>query len=137
MASKEKETQKDTPDSANESVGEATQGTIQEIETHSPQAQIAGKLAAAISPAIAREIISGNISFAALTVIVDDKFSCTFPFSQLPTTKASEQEVEVIKLNNAKATMLAALEFSRTAGLFKSRSMRFFEDGYFETLGNK
>ena len=137
MASKEKETQKEAQENVSEPMVEGSQTTIQEIETHSPQAQLAGKLAAAISPAIAREIINGNISFAALTVIVDDKFSCTFPFNQLPTTKASEQEIEAIKLNNAKATMLAALEVSRTAGLFKSRSMRFFEDGYFENLGNK
>lgn len=102
------------------------------LENASPQGQIAGRLAAAISPAIAREIMAGKISFAALTVIVDDKFSCTFPFYQIPTQKSSEEEANELRLNNAKSTMLAALEFSRTAGVFKNRSMQIFEDGHFE-----
>lgn len=103
------------------------------LENASPQAQIAGRLAAAISPAVAREIMGGKVSFAALTVVVDDKFSCTFPFYQIPTEKSDPQQADELRLNNAKSTMLAALEFSRTAGLFKSRSMQIFEDGYFGT----
>jgi hypothetical protein len=126
---KEKESNKDLENNDSNVVSE--EGIPAGLENASPQAQVAGRLAAAISPAVAREIMGGKISFAALTVIVDDKFSCTFPFYQVPTPKATEQEADEMKLNNAKSTMLAALEFSRTAGVFKNRSMQIFEDGYF------
>jgi len=97
------------------------------------QAKIAARLAASISPVIAREILSGKISFAALTVIVDNKYSGTFPFQHVISDEATEQEKQDHRLNTAKNNMLAAIEFSRTAGVFKNKSLRSFEEGFFDS----
>ena len=81
---------------------------------------------------IAREIMTGRISFAALTVVVDDKYSGTFPFYQVASQSASEQERFALKIANIKSTMLAAVEFARSTGVFKNKSMRAFDEGYLE-----
>jgi hypothetical protein len=93
------------------------------------QAKTAARLAATISPIIAREMMSGNICFAGLTVIVDNKYSTTFPFYPFVEEGASEQQVEECKLNNIKSDMLAAIEFSRAAGLYKNKAINSFEKG--------
>jgi len=93
------------------------------------QAKIATRLAATISPIIARKMINGNICFAGLTVIVDNKYSTTFPFYPFVQEDASEQQVEECKLNNIKSDMLAAIEFSRAAGLYKNKAINSFEKG--------
>ena len=116
-------------------VSENKQSHPSEIEQQQigDQAKIAARIAASISPVIAREILSGKISFAALTVIVDNKYSGTFPFQHVLPDDATDQEKHDHKLNTAKNNMLAAIEFSRTAGVFKNKSLRSFEEGFFDS----
>jgi hypothetical protein len=130
-------TQKDNNKENEQNNTESTSNTDfnrQEIDPPgNAQSKVAARLAAAISPVIAKEIISGRISFAALTVIVDNKYSGTFPFQQFASEEASDEQKYEIKINNAKTNMLAAIEFARTAGVFKNKSLKIFEEGFFDT----
>jgi len=106
-------------------VNENKQPQPSEIEQQQigDQAKIAARIAASISPVIAREILSGKISFAALTVIVDNKYSGTFPFQHVLPDDATDQEKHDHKLNTAKNNMLAAIEFSRTLEFSKTNHL--------------
>ena len=98
----------------------------------SPQARVAARMAASVAPVIAKEIMSGKITFAALTVIVDDKYSGTFPFYPMVATDAPNEEKYASRLTHAKINMLTAVEFAKTAALFKHKSFKSFEDGFFD-----
>jgi len=86
------------------------------------QARIAQRIAVQVSPVIARDLVEGKISFAALTIVVDDKYSSTFPFYPVADDEASEVEKDMSKMAMVKADMLAAIEFSRCAATFKQRA---------------
>jgi len=124
----------DTPVDNQENVAQQppAPGVISDQEVAGVQAMIASRLAASISPMIARELMTGKISFAALTVVVDDKYSGTFPFYQIAPQTASEQDKFGIKLSNIKSTMLAAVEFAKVLGFFKNKVARSFDEGYLD-----
>lgn len=89
------------------------------------KAQIAEKLAAEISPVIASAIQSGDLTFVGLTVVVDNKYSTTFPFHAVTETEGEEGGADA---EAAKATLLAAVEYARTAGVLKAKAIQLLED---------
>jgi hypothetical protein len=123
-----------TKNKENEIISEESSGEdfpgIEDIS--SSQAKIAARLAASVAPVIAKELMGGKITFAALTVIVDDKYSGTFPFYPVLPSNASEQEKYLARISNSKINMLSAVEFAKTAGVYKQKSFRSFEEGFFD-----
>lgn len=97
-----------------------------------PQAKVAVSLAQAITPVIARELISGKVSFVALTVVVDDKYGTTFPYYPFVPESATDTEKFEIKVKTAKADMLAAIESAKAAARFKHKSIQALEEGFFD-----
>lgn len=104
----------------------------QQDEMLSPQAKAATSLAQALTPLIAREIVSGRVGFVALTVVVDDKFGITFPYYPFADKSASDQEKFDLKVKTAKIDMLAAVETAKAAARFKHKSLQSLEEGFFE-----
>lgn len=98
----------------------------------SPQARIAASMAKAITPLIAREIISGKVAFVALTLVVDDKFGITFPYYPVIDPEAPEDEKFDLKVKTAKIDMLAAIEIAKAAARFKHKSLQALEEGFFD-----
>ena len=88
--------------------------------------QIAEKLAAEISPIIASAISSGDVTFVGLTVVVDNKYSATFPFHFVTETEEGEDRTKADE-EIAKATLLAAVEYARAAGALKTKSIQILE----------
>lgn len=120
----------------NSEVSRATDPQSNDKETQklesliSEKAKIAGMLAQMVSPTIGSELKSGRISFAALTVIVDSRYSASFPFyPPSPAASATEKETESAMIDLAKIEVLAAIEFARSAAHYKRRSMRILDEG--------
>ncbi len=82
----------------------------------------AEKLAAELSPIIASAISEGEITFVGLSVIVDDKYSTTFPFHAISKDEDGKDE------GAAKAIMLAAVEYARTSGVLKASAIKSLEE---------
>jgi hypothetical protein len=96
------------------------------------RSQLAEKLAAEISPVIANAISCGELTFVGLTVVVDNKYSTTFPFHAVSVQdEEQEGQEQTVDEEVAKATLLAAVEYARTAGILKAKAMSLLE-GLFE-----
>lgn len=96
------------------------------------RSKVAARLAAGVAPVMAKAIMGGQVSFAALTVIVDDKHSFTFPYYPMVSKDAPNEEIYEARLTHAKINMLSAVEFAKTAALFKQRAIKSLEEGYLD-----
>jgi hypothetical protein len=87
--------------------------------------KIAQNLASAISPLILEGLKKDELTFVGLTVVVDNKYSTTFPFHAV--SEESGDGGASADSEAAKAILLGAVEYARVAGVLKAQSIELLE----------
>jgi hypothetical protein len=89
-------------------------------------AKIAQELVSSISPLILEGLRKEELTFVGLTVVVDNKYSTTFPFHAVPV--GGESGEVVANEDVSKALLLGAVEYARVAGVLKAQAIKSLED---------
>ena len=92
------------------------------------QTEAAKKIITAISPVLAEALASEEVVFIGVTVVVDNKHSVTFPFFEPAPDTEDEDQQKAFEESRAKSVVLAAIEYSRTAGLLKQKAIEAIEE---------
>jgi hypothetical protein len=83
-----------------------------------------------ISPILADSIANKEVLFIGVTIVVDSNDSITFPIYPVVEESENVDEINEQEQTKAKAIMLAALEYSRIAGVLKQKAIKQLEDLY-------